>query len=291
MSENTQELAKVENEAIIQKLADTFEEQEKKQILRDMFIVTQIKTITVKEEYEDSNGYTKTRNVKKKMTPFQAIAYVMLCRDLKFNPALNLVTMLEDTFYIGLEGHKTYAQSTGLCMGIDSTLIEEKEIDWQKKEYVKGSKTTNITMQKGIQYHFECIVKKRVGDDIVSFKGTGIADPSNVVGGDKATNLKLMQMAEARAKRRALDDAFPPGVGHIEDVTEYPDYNLVEAPSEKILDAETSDKFKKITAQKKPKVEDKQEISEAVDENIAPETSAVEEEVLSEAEEAIKEEM
>lgn len=38
------------------------------------------------------------------------------------------------------------------------------------------------------------------------------------------TDLKIEQMAEARATRRALGNAFPPGVGHIEDVLENPYY-------------------------------------------------------------------
>lgn len=119
MSETTTEVAKIDNKAVIEYLADTFPEEEKKAITRDLFVVSQIKTISTKvlEEYTDSYGNPKTKwvTVKRKMNVYESLALVMLCRSLNFNPALNLVTMLEDSFYIGLEGHKAYAQSTGLC--------------------------------------------------------------------------------------------------------------------------------------------------------------------------------
>lgn len=225
MSQENQEVSLIPNELAIQKLADTFDEVEKKAILRDLFIVTQIKIISTKEEVVDANGYTKMVTVKKKMDPFRAMAYVMLCRDLGFNPALNLVTMLEDNFYIGLDAHILYAQKTGLCHGIDSVLEEEKEIEYEKKEYTKGSRTPTISKGRGKYYRYKCTVKKMVGDKIEEFTGIGIASPDNVTGGDKATDLKIMQMAEARSMRRALKKSFPPGCSHIEDVYEYPDYD------------------------------------------------------------------
>lgn len=228
---NTTDVA-IENRGIIEYLGDTFDENERRAMIRDMFIVTQVKTITTKVEegYTDFRGETKTKMVtmKRKMNVYEAVAYIGICRQLDFNPALNSVIMLEDSFYITLEGHKQYAQSTGLCMGIDATLTDEKEMDipmvkWEKEG---GKNVKKVTLTKGKQYTYSCIVKKKVGDEVVEYKGIGVADYSNVAGGDGNSDLKLRQMAEARSKRRALSDAFPPGVGHIEDVTEYPDYNI-----------------------------------------------------------------
>jgi len=83
------------NSEIITKLADTFDETEKKQMARDMFLVTQVKKITVKNE----DG----KNVKRSLTPYEALSFIIVCRSLGFEPMLDHIIMLEDKFYITLD--------------------------------------------------------------------------------------------------------------------------------------------------------------------------------------------
>jgi len=84
--------------------------------------------------------------------------------------------------------------------------------------------------KKVTQFVYEAIVTRKIDGEPVEFRGIGIADETNVVGGDKNTLVKIEQMAEARAKRRALSDAFPCGLASYEDYQEMPDFNIATLP-------------------------------------------------------------
>ena len=72
-----------------------------------------------------------------------------------------------------------------------------------------------------------------------------MADESNVAGGEYASEIKIEQMAEARAMRRCLSRAFPVGMGNFEDVQEQTviervnlevDQKVAEATADELMD-------------------------------------------------------
>lgn len=193
----------LEGESVIAKLASSFPEKDQKEVIRDVFLATQMKT-------------TGQGDNKRPLTVYEAFTYVMACRSLGLNPSLNHLLFLDDQVYISLTGHLHNAHATGSMRGLNTRLMEEKEIDWIKK----GWKDKPDAEKKGKQYRYECVIKRVIGGSDAEFRAEGVADPSNVAGGEKNSNLKLEQMAEARAMRRCLARAFPVGLASFEDVQE-----------------------------------------------------------------------
>lgn len=68
------------------------------------------------------------------------------------------------------------------------------------------------------QFRFECVIQRIIDGQPAEFRAEGVADASNVTG--FASDLKLEQMAEARAMRRCLSRAFPVGLASFEDIQE-----------------------------------------------------------------------
>lgn len=170
---------------VIAKLASTFNEQERKEIIRDSFVVMNLKTTTGRD-YQP-----------RKLTPYEAFSYVVACRQLGLNCLLDHIVPLEGKIYITKQGHLQNAHASGLLMGM-------------KKECIKSDSNSN-------EYRYRCTIKKKVGTDIVEFSAEGFASPTTVKGGANKTSLFLEQMAEARATRRCLSDAFPVGLASLED--------------------------------------------------------------------------
>lgn len=114
-------------------------------------------------------------------------------------------------------------------------LVSQEDVEVEVKKWVDSANgqrgkyeySTKVTKR----YTYKAIVRKKVeGGDVIEFYGEGVADVSNVTGGEKNTDLKIRQMAEARAKRRALSDAFPCGLSSYEDSQDMPDFNISHIP-------------------------------------------------------------
>ncbi len=209
MASETAIVAKEEKEMdIVKRLAEWFPETERPAIVRDIWLVLQNKSLT----WKDEDG----KNIKVRYNSAQAMAYVMACRDLQLNPIMSHVIMLEDQFYITLQGHLQNAHQTGSLVGLKTELLSSGNIEYVKKGY-KGGADTKKTAK---QFRYRCIILRKIGDTIAEFSAEGVADASNVAGGEYASDLKIEQMAEARAMRRTLARAFPAGLSNIEDVQE-----------------------------------------------------------------------
>lgn len=89
MAEATQSL-QLEGENIIAKLASTFPEEQQKAMIRDVYLVTQMKS-------------TGAGDNKRKLNINEAFTYVMTCTSLNLNPSLNHLLFLEDQLYITLQ--------------------------------------------------------------------------------------------------------------------------------------------------------------------------------------------
>lgn len=205
MSESTS--LQLEGESIIQKLASSFPEAEQKAITRDVFLATQMKTTGVGDK-------------KRKLNIYESFTYVMACQSLGLNPALNHLLFLEDQVYITLAGHLHNAHASGTLRGLTTTLIGKEDTEFIKKGW-NGAADTKV---KTKQFRYECVIKKLINGDIAEFRAEGVADAGNVTGGANASELKLEQMAEARAMRRCLSRAFPVGLSSFEDVQETQSY-------------------------------------------------------------------
>lgn len=123
---------------------------------------------------------------------------------------MNHVIMLEDQFYITLQGHLQNAHSTGQLVGLETTLLKSETVKAAVTKWVPqatGKDKPQTVETEVMQYRYKCTIRKRMGSDIAEFSAEGVADETNVSG--KASQLKLEQMAEARAMRRCLSRAFP----------------------------------------------------------------------------------
>lgn len=187
-----QELATLPNEAVINKLASTFPAEEQGKIMREVFLVSQTKTTGLKED-------------KRKLSIYEAFTYTLACQWLGLNPTLNHLIMLDDQVYITLQGHLQNAHSSWLLMWIQTRIISEVE-KWTNKNWIK---------MKAIRY--ECIIKKKAGNDIAEYKAEWYAD-IDTIKNKYANNVFIEQMAEARAMRRCLARAFPVWMANIEDI-------------------------------------------------------------------------
>lgn len=111
---------KLEGESIVMKLAGTFPDTEQKEVARNMFLAMNMKTMTVKGE--------EGKNEKKNFNAYQALAYVMACKEIGLNPVLNHVIMLEDQFYITLQGHLQNAHQTGTLQELSTELVSRESV-------------------------------------------------------------------------------------------------------------------------------------------------------------------
>lgn len=214
----TTEVAVLPNEAIIRKLAETYEESEQKEIARNMFLVTQFKKKTIKAE----DGKT---NIKVPFTPFEALGYIMICKELGFNPMLNNIIMLEDQFYITLTGHLQNAHGSKALVWMDITEESAGKVQWEITKWEPNPnwnwKNISKTITKEFnQYKYKCTISKKIGDTIAIFTAEWLADMTNVTWWEKSSDLKIRQMAEARAMRRCLSRAFAVWMANYEDVYE-----------------------------------------------------------------------
>jgi len=145
---------------------------------------------------------------------YEAFTYVMACRSLGLNPSLNHLLFLEDQVYISLQGHLHNAHSTKQLRGMQTKLLSSGETSFTKKGW--GGKPD--AQMKTKQFRYECVIQRVIDGQPAEFRAEGVADASNVTG--FATDLKLEQMAEARAMRRCLSRAFPVGLASFEDIQE-----------------------------------------------------------------------
>ncbi len=172
------------NKEILYQLASTYEEKEKKEIIRDVFVV-----LNVKKTVEKGKG-------ERPLTIYEAFSYVVSCKTLGLNSMLNHLQVLEGQNYITLDGHLFNAQISGeLC----SNLTELIEKDLGKK-----------------YYRYKCTITRLINNREVVFSREATADPSSI-SRKFVTNLLAEQMAEGRATRRCLKVAFPVGIAHAED--------------------------------------------------------------------------
>jgi hypothetical protein len=98
--------------ALVKALTDSMPDDKKSSMMRNVWLTLENKTLTVKNE--------ENKNVQVKYTPAQALAYVMACDDLGLNPIMSHVIMLENQFYITLQGHLQNAHATGQLLGMDT---------------------------------------------------------------------------------------------------------------------------------------------------------------------------
>lgn len=225
MSTDTKDIAELPNEKVIQKLADAFPDEAKKEIILQVFLAMNTKWIADKDSDEK----------RRRMTVFEAFNYVLVCRDLKLSPLLKEIQFVDGDIYITLDGYKKNASNHPWYMGMSVELVSQEDVEVEVKKWVDSANgqrgkyeySTKVTKR----YTYKAIVRKKVeGGDVIEFYGEGVADVSNVTGGEKNTDLKIRQMAEARAKRRALSDAFPCGLSSYEDSQDMPDFNISHIP-------------------------------------------------------------
>lgn len=223
------EIVLLEGENIVNKLASSFPENEQKEIARDMFLAMNMKT-------------TGTGDEKIKYNAYQALSYVVACKNLGLNPVMNHVIMLEDQFYITLQGHLQNAHASGQLVGLSTELISSEEVNVKAKEWKQapsGKKYAEIIDVKAKQFRYKCTIKKSINGSISEFTAEGVADYTNVTGGEKKSELAIEQMAEARAMRRCLSRAFPVGLGNFEDIQDAKEYESTHPTKELLL----NDKF------------------------------------------------
>lgn len=190
---NDQELI-VSNQAVLEKLSSTFEEwKERNEILRDLFVLTQTKSIWIGD-------------AKRKINPFEALVYIMACKSLWLNSMLSHVIFLEDQVYITLQWHLQNAHNSGLLRWIKTELIVEE----------KGSNNKNWLPTK--KYGYRCTITKKVWEwETAEFVAEGYSELDNIKN-KYASDMFIQQMAEARAMRRCLARAFPVWMANIEDI-------------------------------------------------------------------------
>ena len=188
------------NVMIMQKLADSYDEVERKPVLRDTTLVLQTKTVGQGDQ-------------KRKMNIYEAFTYVSVTRELGLNPLMNHVIFLEGQTYITLQGHLQNAHASGTLLGLECEKLSDGEVTYTKRDW----DAKKDVQAKGRQFRYRCTITRKMNGEIAKFSAEGIADPSNVTG-KGVSEMKLEQMAEARAMRRCLSRAFPVGIANIEDI-------------------------------------------------------------------------
>lgn len=182
----------------------TYDEAEQKKAKRTLILLMNTKTIQVK--IDDGSQWGK--KVNRPLSIYEAGIMYEVCKEYNLNPLMNFVIFLEgNQIYVTLAGHLQNAHQTGCFVGMDIEKIELKDAR---------------------SFGYKVTVSKLMGDKIVPFSSEGYANVKNVRGGDKKDDIALMQMAEARATRRALSRAFPIGLPYAEDFYEDPNFEKQE---------------------------------------------------------------
>lgn len=205
MPQETTELAQISDLPIakaIGMIGDTYDDQkERKSAMRVILIITQTKTLSEKVE---GTWEKKVRS----LTVYEAALLYEVCKEYQLNPLMNFVIFLEgNQVYITLQGHLQNAHQSGYFMGMEVEKIP-----------MEGKRT----------FGYKATVNRMMGDKVVSFTAEGYANDDNVKGSKKRDgsilkdDVAMMQMAEARATRRALSRAFPIGIPYAEDFYETP---------------------------------------------------------------------
>lgn len=209
--------------AILNKLVQSYDEAEQGYMLRTALVVYQTKRVSDKDE--------QWNKISRQLTAFETIAHIETAKALSLNPILNHLILLEWQVYITLDGHLQNAHQSGRLKSIKTEKIWSGKAMVEVKKWVNGTGSAkghyDMKEEEVTQYRYKCTIEKK--DDkgaLEVYEAEGVADVSNVAGGDKNSALKLEQMAEARAMRRCLKRAFPVGLGSYEDTQDMPDYNI-----------------------------------------------------------------
>lgn len=222
--------------AILNKLVQSYDEAEQGYMLRTALVVYQTKRVSATEEQLDDYWKTKQVKVMRQLTAFETIAHIETAKALSLNPILNHLILLEGQVYITLDGHLQNAHQSGRLKSIKTEKIGSGKTTVEVKKWVNGVWSAkghyDMKEEEVTQYRYKCTIEKK--DDkgaLEVYEAEGVADVSNVAGGDKNSALKLEQMAEARAMRRCLKRAFPVGLGSYEDTQDMPDYVIEPLPA------------------------------------------------------------
>lgn len=220
---------------ILNKLVQSYDEAEQGYMLRTALVVYQTKRVSATEEQLDDYWKTKQVKVMRQLTAFETIAHIETAKALSLNPILNHLILLEGQVYITLDGHLQNAHQSGRLKSIKTEKIGSGKATVEVKKWVNGVWSAkghyDMKDEEVNQYRYKCTIEKK--DDkgtLEVYEAEGVADVSNVAGGDKNSALKLEQMAEARAMRRCLKRAFPVGLGSYEDTQDMPDYVIEPLP-------------------------------------------------------------
>jgi hypothetical protein len=233
---------------VLTKLVQSYSPEEQNNMLRTALVVYQTKRVSDKDE----DG----KKVMRKLTPFETIAHIETANALNLNPILNHLILLEWQVYITLDGHLQNAHQSGSLISLKTTLVSKEKATVEVRKWVNGDNGAKWgykwVPQEVTQYRYKCsIEKKGTFHDTETYEAEWVADISNVAGWDANSDLKLEQMAEARAMRRCLKRAFPVGLSSFEDAQDMPDFTVGTAPMVQELPADTKPK------KEEPKKEEK----------------------------------
>ncbi len=202
---------------ILTQLAKSYSPEEEKYMLRTALVVHQTRLVADR----DQGG----NRIMRKLTPYEVIAHIETAKSLNLNPILNHLILLENQIYITLDGHLQNAHQSWKLKRIKTEKISEDETETQVREWKRGQSGKwyyeNVTKKVKV-FRYKCTIEKEEWWETKIYTAEWVADISNVQWGEKNSNLKLEQMAEARSMRRCLKRAFPVGIGSYEDRTENP---------------------------------------------------------------------
>lgn len=217
----------------IANLAESMEGQEKKEILTQCVLVGNLIRTTDKGEKES-----------RQLTPYEAFALVVTCRQLNLNPLLKHIIPMEGQLYGTYDGYLYSAHKSNRLVSITGS--------WEVADHQKR------------EYRYKAVVKRMSEDGKFeqTFDGEGIANNTNVRGAQYKSADFFAQMAEARAKRRALRQAFPLGLSFLEDALTDVNYNNPPDAANNVEQASTEDVLRKIEAIKD--IEEYQKVMEEI---------------------------
>lgn len=171
-------------------LALSVPENERSSVIAEALLVAYVKRTR-------DRGATVDRT----LNPSEAFAYTLACRRLELQSTLSHIIPLEGQLYITLDGYLYIAARSNRLVSIKKTFNKIGEKHWECKAIVtRMSNDGRITQE---------------------FEGEGVANMANWKAGQYKDDKGFKDMAEARAKRRALKEAFPAGLPSYEDKIEY----------------------------------------------------------------------